>query len=164
MFFILPIISGNIQDIHISGLFTEKRFLLIFFGSLGGSVRAAVLKITPIESLRVIFIGASVSLGIGETSPHFLLPLLSSFGIEIDQKNVVTAIYGILPFITGLLAVNIVESILEGRFKIFNTDTIESTESYEPKQEDKYIPKKNIKDTVDTNKDLYPKIPSEFLD
>ena len=55
-------------------VFNQRAALLTFFGALGGSVRAAVLKTTWKEGLRVIFVGGAVSFGVGVLGPIIMEP------------------------------------------------------------------------------------------
>lgn len=55
-------------------VFNQRAALLTFFGALGGSVRAAVLKTTWREAMRVVFVGGAVSFGVGVLAPVIMKP------------------------------------------------------------------------------------------
>jgi hypothetical protein len=88
-------------------VFNQKSLVLTFFGSLGGSVRAAVLKTTWRESLRVTFVGGAVAFGVGVLAPSIVGPIMGN-SIQHATLGTLTA----SAFIVGLIAVTIVERIL----------------------------------------------------
>lgn len=91
----------------LSEVFNQRAVLLTFFGALGGSVRAAVLKTTWRESLRVIFVGGAVSFGVGVIGPKIVEPLLGNVGSSGTLGTLTAS-----AFLLGLIAVTIVERIL----------------------------------------------------
>jgi hypothetical protein len=99
-------------------VFNQRGLLLAFFGALGGSVRAAVLKTTWKESLRVIFVGGAVAFGIGVLSPFILRPWIG------DLPEGMAGALGTLTaaaFLIGLMAVTIIERIIAGENIIHET-------------------------------------------
>jgi uncharacterized protein len=87
----------------------EIAALVILFGALGGAVRAAVLRTTWVEALRVIFIGAATAFGVGVLNAVVLRHVT---GIPEDL--------GVSPgtrcsaaFLIGLIAVSYVERLIE---------------------------------------------------
>ncbi len=89
-----------------SEVFNQRAIVLTIFGSLGGSVRAAVLKTTWRESLRVIFVGGAVSFGVGMLGPNLMSPLFGELGTP-GSLGALTA----SAFLLGLISVTIVERI-----------------------------------------------------
>lgn len=92
-------------------VFNQRAGILTFFGMLGGSVRAAVLKTTWQEGLRVIFVGGAVSFGVGVVAPVLLKPWVG----ELPQG--MAGALGTLTaasFLTGLVAVTLVERFIAG--------------------------------------------------
>ena len=63
-------------------VFNQRGAVLTFFGMLGGSVRAAVLKTTWREGLRVIFVGGAVAFGVGVLAPVIMKPWTCSASTE----------------------------------------------------------------------------------
>ena len=100
------------SNIDIWYLLNTRQLIILFFGILGGSVRSLVLRLSFKDCIRVAFIGGSVALAIGTTSPHILIPVLKGFNINLDAEATKTAVYGLLPFMAGLLAVSFIEYIL----------------------------------------------------
>jgi len=97
-----------------SEVFNQRGAVLTFFGMLGGSVRAAVLKTTWREGLRVIFVGGAVSFGVGVLAPVVMKPWIG------DLPNDMAGALGTLTaaaFLTGLVAVTIVERFISGPTK-----------------------------------------------
>ena len=93
-------------------VFNERALILTFFGALGGSVRAAVLKTSWREGVRVVFVGGSVAFGIGVLGPIVLKPWIG------DVPDEMTGALGTLTaasFLVGLIAVTLVERFIEGR-------------------------------------------------
>lgn len=93
------------QDIF-GEVFNQRAAVLTLFGSLGGSVRAAVLKTTWRETLRVIFVGGAVSFGVGVVGPSIVTPLFGDLGSS-GSMGALTA----SAFLLGLISVTIVERI-----------------------------------------------------
>jgi uncharacterized protein len=96
----------------IQEIFNERGALLTFFGALGGAVRSAALKTTWREGVRVIFIGASTSFGVGVLSPFLLKPWIG------DLPDGMAGALGTLcaaAFLVGLIAVTMIERFLEGK-------------------------------------------------
>ena len=90
-------------------VFDEAAFLTMFFGALGGAVRAAVLRTTWIEALRVIFIGAATAFGAGVLSAVILQPLAGipeDIGVSLGTRCSAA-------FLIGLLAVSYVERMID---------------------------------------------------
>lgn len=91
-------------------IFNERGALLAFFGALGGAVRAATLKTTWREGVRVIFVGGSTSFGVGVLAPHLLRPWIG------DLPEEMSGALGTLcaaAFLTGLIAVTLIERMIE---------------------------------------------------
>ena len=95
-----------------SQIFNEQGALLSFFGALGGAVRSAALKTTWRDGLRVIFIGAATSFGVGVLSPFLLRPWIGDLpeGMEGALGTLCSA-----AFILGLIAVTVIERIIDGK-------------------------------------------------
>jgi uncharacterized protein len=92
-------------------VFNQRAGILTFFGMLGGSVRAAVLKTTWREGLRVIFVGGAVSFGVGIVGPFVMRPWIGDLPEEMSGAlGTLTA----AAFLTGLVAVTLVERFLAG--------------------------------------------------
>jgi len=92
-------------------VFNQRAVVLTFMGSLGGSVRAAVLKTTWKEGMRVIFVGGAVAFGVGVLGPAVLKPWIG------DLPNDMAGALGTLTaasFLVGLVAVTIVERFISG--------------------------------------------------
>lgn len=95
-------------------VFSQRAGILTFFGALGGSVRAAVLKTSWRESLRVIFVGGAVSFGVGVIAPVLMKPWIG------DLPDNMAGALGTLTaaaFLTGLVAVTLVERFIAGPTK-----------------------------------------------
>lgn len=97
--------AGEDLDIF-SQVFNQRALVLTVFGALGGSVRAAVLKTTWRESLRVVFVGGAVAFGVGVLGPNMMEPI---FG-ELDDAGSLGALTA-SAFLLGLISVTIVERI-----------------------------------------------------
>jgi len=98
----------------ITEVFSQRAGILTFFGMLGGSVRAAVLKTTWREGLRVVFVGGAVSFGVGVIAPVILKPWLGEIPSDISGAlGTLTA----AAFLTGLVAVTLVERFIAGPTK-----------------------------------------------
>jgi hypothetical protein len=92
-------------------VFNQRALILTFFGALGGSVRAAVLKTTWREGLRVVFVGGAVAFGVGVLGPILLRPWIG------DVPNEMAGAMGTLTaasFLIGLVAVTLVERFISG--------------------------------------------------
>lgn len=87
-------------------VFNQRALVLTVFGSLGGSVRAAVLKTSWRESLRVIFVGGAVSFGVGVLGPTMMSPIFGDMGTA-GSMGALTA----SAFLLGLISVTVVERI-----------------------------------------------------
>jgi len=99
---------SNTEPDIFAEVFNQRVAVLTFFGSLGGSVRAAVLKTTWRETLRVIFVGGAVSFGVGVLGPDLIRPLFGGFPEgESGSLGTLTA----SAFLLGLVSVTIVERI-----------------------------------------------------
>lgn len=92
-------------------VFNQRAALLTFFGALGGSVRAAVLKTTWREGLRVVFVGGAVSFGVGVLGPVLMKPWIGDLPDEMaGALGTLTA----ASFLIGLVAVTLVERFISG--------------------------------------------------
>ena len=92
-------------------VFNQRAALLTFFGALGGSVRAAVLKTTWKEGLRVIFVGGAVSFGVGVLGPIIMEPWVGDLPYEMAGA---LGTLSAASFLIGLLAVTLVERLISG--------------------------------------------------
>ena len=92
-------------------VFNQRAGILTFFGSLGGSVRAVVLKTGWKEGLRVIFVGGAVAFGVGVLGPVILRPWIGELPNEMaGTLGTLTA----TAFFIGLVAVTLVERFISG--------------------------------------------------
>ena len=92
-------------------VFNQRAVILTFFGMLGGSVRAAVLKTTWQEGLRVIFVGGAVAFGVGVIGPVLMKPWIGDLPDEMaGALGTLTA----AAFLIGLVAVTLMERFLSG--------------------------------------------------
>lgn len=92
-------------------VFNQRAAILTFFGALGGSVRAAVLKTTWREGLRVIFVGGAVAFGVGIIGPVLMKPWIGDIPDEmVGALGTLTA----ASFLIGLVAVTLVERFISG--------------------------------------------------
>lgn len=92
-------------------VFNERAAILTFFGALGGSVRAAVLKTSWKEGLRVVFVGGAVSFGVGVLGPVLMKPWIGDLPDEMaGAMGTLTA----ASFLIGLVAVTLVERFISG--------------------------------------------------
>lgn len=92
-------------------VFNQRAAILTFFGALGGSLRAAVLKTTWREGVRVVFVGGAVAFGVGVLGPVIMRPWIG------DLPNEMAGAMGTLTaaaFLTGLVAVTLVERFISG--------------------------------------------------
>ena len=94
-----------------SQIFTERSAVLTLFAALGGVVRAATLRTTWVEGLRVVIIGSATAFGIGEGLPWILSKFIGDF-----PESFLTSpgAIGSMGFITGLLSVVLVEWLIAG--------------------------------------------------
>lgn len=98
----------------ITEVFNQRALLMTFFGALGGSVRAAVLKTTWTEASRVVFIGGASAFGVGVLGPLVMQPWIGDLPEGINSAiGTLTAV----AFLTGVLAVTIIERFLAGDVK-----------------------------------------------
>lgn len=90
-------------------VFNDRGALLAFFVSLGGLVRSAALQTTWREGLRVTFVGAACSFGVGVLAPTVLKPWIGDL-----PEGIAGTIGGICAasFLIGLIAVTMVERFL----------------------------------------------------
>ena len=90
-------------------VFNDRGALLAFFGALGGLVRSAALQTTWREGLRVTFVGAACSFGVGVLAPTVLKPWIGDL-----PEGIAGTIGGICAasFLIGLIAVTMVERFL----------------------------------------------------
>lgn len=96
-------------------VFSNTAAMLAFFGLLGGTVRAVVLRLNWRETLRVMFVGAAMAFGVGALSPHLLRFVIGDLpkGAESALGTLCAA-----AFLVGLVAVALVERLIaktEGR-------------------------------------------------
>lgn len=92
-------------------VFNQRAGILTFFGMLGGSVRAAVLKTSWKEGLRVVFVGGAVAFGVGVLGPVLMKPWVGELPEEMaGALGTLTA----ASFLTGLVAVTLVERFISG--------------------------------------------------
>lgn len=102
-------------------VFNQRAAILTFFGALGGSVRAAVLKTSWKEGLRVVFVGGAVAFGVGVLGPVLMKPWIGDLPEEMaGAMGTLTA----ASFLIGLVAVTLVERFISG----------ESNEALDPKR------------------------------
>lgn len=94
-----------------SEVFNQRAAILTFFGMLGGSVRAAVLKTSWKEGLRVVFVGGAVAFGVGVLGPVLMKPWIGDLPDEMaGAMGTLTA----ASFLIGLVAVTLVERFISG--------------------------------------------------
>lgn len=100
-------------------VFNERAAILTFMGMLGGSVRAAVLKTTWREGLRVVFVGGAVAFGVGVLGPVIMKPWVGELPNEMaGALGTLTA----ASFLIGLVSVTLVERFISGPQKGQNND------------------------------------------
>jgi len=112
-------------------VFNQRATILTFFGMLGGSVRAAVLKTSWKEGVRVVFVGGAVAFGVGVLGPVIMKPWIGELPDEMaGAMGTLTA----ASFLIGLVAVTLVERSIAGE----STKTLESQRrEYLPNDEEK---------------------------
>ncbi|ACL81420.1 hypothetical protein [Sulfitobacter phage EE36phi1] len=92
-------------------VFNQRAAWLTFFGALGGSVRAAVLKTGWKEGIRVVFVGGAVAFGVGVLGPVLMKPWIGDLPDEMaGAMGTLTA----ASFLIGLVAVTLVERFISG--------------------------------------------------
>lgn len=92
-------------------VFNQRAGILTFFGALGGSVRAAVLKTGWKEGVRVVFVGGAVAFGVGVLGPIIMKPWIGDLPDEMaGAMGTLTA----ASFLIGLVAVTLVERFISG--------------------------------------------------
>jgi len=103
---------ADLKDPNLIGeVFNQRAAILTFMGSLGGSVRAAVLKTTWREGLRVVFVGGAVAFGVGVLGPVIMKPWIGELPDEMaGALGTLTA----ASFFVGLVAVTLVERFISG--------------------------------------------------
>lgn len=102
--------DGKDPNLYVE-VFNQRAGILTFFGMLGGSVRAVVLKTGWKEGLRVIFVGGAVAFGVGVIGPVLMKPWIGDIPDEmVGALGTLTA----AAFLTGLVAVTLVERFLSG--------------------------------------------------
>lgn len=102
-------------------VFNQRAAILTFFGMLGGSVRAAVLKTSWKEGVRVVFVGGAVAFGVGVLGPVVMRPWIGELPNEMaGAMGTLTA----ASFLIGLVAVTLVERFISG----------EANEALDPKR------------------------------
>ena len=112
-------------------VFNQRAAILTFFGMLGGSVRAAVLKTSWKEGFRVVFVGGAVAFGVGVLGPVIMKPWIGDLPDEMaGAMGTLTA----ASFLIGLVAVTLVERFIAG----------ESTEALDPQRRE-YLPNEEEK-------------------
>ena len=93
-------------------VFNQRAGILTFFGMLGGSVRAAVLKTGWREGIRVVFVGGAVAFGVGVIGPVLMKPWIGDLPDEmVGALGTLTA----ASFLIGLVAVTLVERVISGQ-------------------------------------------------
>lgn len=92
-------------------VFNQRAGILTFFGSLGGTVRAVVLRTSWRESLRVIFVGGAVAFGVGVLAPVIMKPWIGSIP---DSMTGALGTLTATAFLVGLVAVTLVERFISG--------------------------------------------------
>lgn len=116
-------------------VFNQRAGILTFFGALGGSVRAAVLKTGWKEGLRVVFVGGAVAFGVGVLGPVLMRPWIGDLPDEMaGAMGTLTA----ASFLIGLVAVTLVERFIGG----------ESNDALDPVKRE-YGPEGRILDSED---------------
>ena len=98
----------------VAEVFNQRAAILTFFGMLGGSVRAAVLKTSWREGVRVVFVCGAVAFGVGVVGPVMLKPWIGELpeGMAGALGTLTAA-----SFLTGLVAVTLVERFIAGPMK-----------------------------------------------
>lgn len=91
-------------------VFNQRAGILTFFGSLGGTVRAVVLRTSWKESLRVIFVGGAVAFGVGVLAPVVMKPWIGSIP---DSMTGALGTLTATAFLVGLVAVTLVERFID---------------------------------------------------
>ena len=152
------------SNIDIWYLLNTRQLIILFFGILGGSVRSLVLKLSFKDCIRVAFIGGSVAMALGTTSPHVLIPLLKGFNINLDSEAIQTAIYGLLPFMAGLLSVSLIEYILNKDINKIQESCKEPDEFDTPDTPVEPIETGMESEKIEENYPRLDTIPSEYLD
>lgn len=112
-------------------VFNQRAAILTFFGMLGGSVRAAVLKTSWKEGFRVVFVGGAVAFGVGVLGPVIMKPWIGDLPSEMaGAMGTLTA----ASFLIGLVAVTLVERFIAGE----STEALDSQRrEYLPNEEEK---------------------------
>lgn len=102
----------NEKDLNLfMEVFNQRAGILTFFGALGGSVRAAVLKTGWKEGVRVVFVGGAVAFGVGVLGPVLMKPWIGDLPDEMaGAMGTLTA----ASFLIGLVAVTLVERFISG--------------------------------------------------
>lgn len=103
---------GNQEPDVFVEVFNQKALILTVFGSLGGAVRAAVLKTNWRESLRVIFVGGAVAFGVGIIGPNVISPFFDFLGPDGSMGALTSS-----AFLLGLVSCTIVERIFTNIWK-----------------------------------------------
>jgi drug/metabolite transporter (DMT)-like permease len=93
-------------------IFNERGALLAIFGALGGAVRAAATKTTWREGVRVVFVGSATAFGVGALGPWVLQPWLGN--LPEDVAGALGTLCA-AAFIVGLMAVTLIERLIDGR-------------------------------------------------
>ncbi len=97
-----------------SEVFNQRVAVITLFGSIGGAVRAAVLKTNWKETFRVIFVGGAVSFGVGVLVPDMIRPF---FGDVPEGEALSMGTLTASAFLLGLIACTIVERIFENLWR-----------------------------------------------
>lgn len=103
--------SGSNDPNLLAEVFNQRSGILTFFGMLGGSVRATVLKTSWREGLRVIFVGGAVAFGVGVIGPVIMRPWIGE--LPADMQGALGTLTA-AAFLTGLVAVTLVERFIAG--------------------------------------------------
>lgn len=91
-------------------VFSQTAAAIAFFGALGGTIRALVLRLNWRETIRVVLVGAGTAFGIGTLSPVVL-----RWALGVDLPDGASGALGILTaaaFLVGLISVALVERLI----------------------------------------------------
>ncbi|WP_212525841.1 hypothetical protein [Actibacterium sp. MT2.3-13A] len=91
-------------------VFSQTAAIIAFFGALGGTIRALVLRLSWRETVRVVLVGAGTAFGIGTLSPVVL-----RWALGVDLPDGASGALGVLSsaaFIVGLISVALVERLI----------------------------------------------------
>lgn len=101
----------SVEDANLwSKVLSEQAQVLAFFGGLGGSVRALVLKTNLWESIRAVSVGSITSFSVGALAPSIIRPWFGGFPEVSDGA------FGTLcasAFLLGMLAMTVMERAID---------------------------------------------------